>query len=153
MLICRAFWILLSRPVWPASETTPTANTHCPTNPASPRHLRQEAARLDVTSGLGAHAPGLHDVRVLVIVASRFSPVTIPMAPEIIRMPDGRNFTVTPVFSGFFFMSNEPSTHPHAYPIGWTVVLNTQERHRPFGDKHPDSSDWLNGHGHAEAVV
>lgn len=131
----------------PLPRPLPKRTLTVPLTPPPRATYTARSGSVDVTSGLGAHAPRLHDVRVLLIVASRFSPVTILMAPEIICLPDGQNFTVTPVFG--FFKSNEPSTHPHAYPIGWTEVLNTQERHRPFGDKHLDSSDGVNGHGYA----
>ncbi|KAF4968972.1 hypothetical protein FZEAL_10314 [Fusarium zealandicum] len=48
------------------------------------------------------------------------------MAPQIIRLPDGQTFTVTPVFAGLGFKSHELNTHHNAFPIGWTVVLNTE---------------------------
>ncbi|CAI4211641.1 unnamed protein product [Parascedosporium putredinis] len=72
------------------------------------------------------------------------------MAPEIIYLPDGQHFTVKPVFSGLFFKSNEFSTQPNAYPIGWTVVLNTTKRelpnHHHFHDSHLQSNgDTTNG--------
>jgi N5-hydroxyornithine acetyltransferase len=49
------------------------------------------------------------------------------MAPQVIHLPDGQNFTITPVFAGLFFKSNELNTHHNPFPIGWTVVLNTEE--------------------------
>lgn len=49
------------------------------------------------------------------------------MAPQIIHLPDGQNFTVTPVFAGLFFKSHELSTHSNAFPIGWSVVLHTED--------------------------
>ncbi|CAG7555902.1 unnamed protein product [Fusarium equiseti] len=48
------------------------------------------------------------------------------MAPQIIRLPDGQTFTVTPVFAGLGFKSHELNTHHNAFPLGWTVVLNTE---------------------------
>ncbi|KAH8882345.1 hypothetical protein GQ53DRAFT_753806 [Thozetella sp. PMI_491] len=48
------------------------------------------------------------------------------MGPQVIHLPDGQNFTVTPVFAGLFFKSHELNTHPHAFPAGWTVVLHTE---------------------------
>ena len=60
----------------------------------------------------------------------------IPMAPQIIRLPDGQSFTVTPVFAGLFFKSNELSTHPNAFPIGWSVVLHTKDA----GDDAPSEN-------------
>ncbi len=50
----------------------------------------------------------------------------MPMAPQLIRLPDGQHFTVTPVFAGLFFKWNEPSTHSNAFPIGWTIVIHTE---------------------------
>lgn len=49
------------------------------------------------------------------------------MAPQIIHLPDGQTFTVKPVFAGLGFKSHEMNTHHNAFPIGWTVVLNTTE--------------------------
>ncbi|KAL8343578.1 hypothetical protein RB598_004771 [Gaeumannomyces tritici] len=65
-------------------------------------------------------------------------------APSIVRLPDGQHFTVKPVFAGLFFKSHELSTHPHSFPIGWTVVLHTQdpngvESRRPSADSTADS--------------
>ena len=48
------------------------------------------------------------------------------MAPSIVHLPDGQNFTVQPVFSGLFFKSNEINTHPTPFPAGWTVVLHSE---------------------------
>ncbi|RKL48534.1 hypothetical protein BFJ72_g1433 [Fusarium proliferatum] len=48
------------------------------------------------------------------------------MAPQVIRLPDGQTFTVTPVFAGLGFKSHELNTHHNAFPVGWTVVLNTE---------------------------
>ncbi len=49
------------------------------------------------------------------------------MAPQIVHLPDGQTFTVTPVFAGLFFKSNELSVHRNAFPVGWTVVLHTED--------------------------
>ncbi|KAK1623367.1 acyl-CoA N-acyltransferase [Colletotrichum phormii] len=49
------------------------------------------------------------------------------MAPQIIHLPDGQKFTVTPVFAGLFFKSHDLNTHNNPFPIGWTIVLNTED--------------------------
>ncbi|KAK4120467.1 hypothetical protein N657DRAFT_658392 [Parathielavia appendiculata] len=49
------------------------------------------------------------------------------MGPQVIHLPDGQRFTVTPVFAGLFFKSNELSTHHNAFPIGWTIVIHTED--------------------------
>ncbi|KAJ9635221.1 hypothetical protein H2201_003245 [Coniosporium apollinis] len=49
------------------------------------------------------------------------------MAPAIVHLPNGTNLTVTPVFGGLFFKSNELSKHPSAFPPGWTVVLHCED--------------------------
>ncbi|KAM5352724.1 hypothetical protein ACJ41O_005446 [Fusarium nematophilum] len=75
------------------------------------------------------------------------------MAPQIIRLPDGQTFTVTPVFAGLGFKSHELNTHPNAFPIGWTVVLNTEsESDEPDAtsedkDKDRDAGDDLDKQG------
>lgn len=63
------------------------------------------------------------------------------MAPQMVRLPDGQNITVTPVFSGLFFKTEALSAHPHAYPIGWTIVLNTSEP----PDEHRGAPNGVNG--------
>jgi hypothetical protein len=55
------------------------------------------------------------------------------MGPQIIHLPDGQSFTVTPVFAGLFFKSNELSTHTNAFPIGWTIVIHTEDNHDDEG--------------------
>ncbi|KAL2157276.1 hypothetical protein VTH06DRAFT_6316 [Thermothelomyces fergusii] len=49
------------------------------------------------------------------------------MGPDIIRLPNGQHFHVTPVFAGLFFKSAELSTHNNAFPIGWTIVIHTEQ--------------------------
>lgn len=61
------------------------------------------------------------------------------MAPQVIHLPDGQTFTVTPVFAGLGFRSHELNTHHSAFPIGWTVVLNTEAPGLP--DEKNDGGD------------
>jgi len=49
------------------------------------------------------------------------------MVPNV-HLPDGQTFTAAPVFGGVGFKSHDMNTHPHAFPIGWTTVLNTEEK-------------------------
>jgi len=49
------------------------------------------------------------------------------MAPSVLHLPNGQNLTVTPVFGGLFFKSNELSSHHAPFPPGWTVVINTED--------------------------
>ncbi len=48
------------------------------------------------------------------------------MGSQIIHLPDGQHITVKPVFAGLFFKSNELS-HDNAFPIGWTIVIHTED--------------------------
>ncbi|KAL2260852.1 hypothetical protein VTK26DRAFT_5034 [Humicola hyalothermophila] len=57
------------------------------------------------------------------------------MPPQIIHLPDGQSITVTPVFAGLFFKSNELTAHHSAFPIGWTIVIHTQD------DESDDTED------------
>ena len=68
------------------------------------------------------------------------------MAPQIIHLPDGQNFTVKPVFAGLFFKSHELSTHNNAFPIGWSVVLHTED------DVDDDGEDTRGGAGEKRHV-
>jgi N5-hydroxyornithine acetyltransferase len=49
------------------------------------------------------------------------------MAPSIVHLPNGQNITVTPVFGGLFFKSNDLSNHHSPFPPGWTIVLNSED--------------------------
>lgn len=40
-------------------------------------------------------------------------------------LPNGQSFTVTPVFGGFNFKSNDLTLHHSVLPPGWTIVLYT----------------------------
>lgn len=53
------------------------------------------------------------------------------MAPQAVYLPDGQTFTVSPLFGGKGFKSNDVKSHGPAYPIGWTVVLHTEEVAQP----------------------
>jgi len=49
------------------------------------------------------------------------------MAPaNIVHLPNGQNLTVTPVFGGLFFKSNDLHTQS-PFPPGWTIILNSEE--------------------------
>ncbi|KIW02486.1 uncharacterized protein PV09_06289 [Verruconis gallopava] len=62
------------------------------------------------------------------------------MAPNTTcHLPNGQNLTVTPVFGGLYFKSNElAGHHGAAFPPGWTVVLNSE-------DSDSDDEDDYNG--------
>jgi len=62
------------------------------------------------------------------------------MAPSLVHLPNGQNLTVTPVFGGLSFKSNELITHDSAFPPGWTIVLNEEEGYED--DEHTPSSNW-----------
>ncbi|QDS74694.1 hypothetical protein FKW77_000401 [Venturia effusa] len=49
------------------------------------------------------------------------------MAPNILHLPNGQHLTVTPVFGGLYFKSNELTGHHAPFPPGWTVVLNSAD--------------------------
>ncbi|WPG98794.1 n(6)-hydroxylysine o-acetyltransferase [Acrodontium crateriforme] len=49
------------------------------------------------------------------------------MAPSIVHLPNGQTLTVTPVFGGLSFRSNELNTHHNVFPPGWTINLHSAE--------------------------
>lgn len=55
------------------------------------------------------------------------------MAPETVYLPDGQTYTVGPVFGGVAFKSND-LTHGTHFPIGWNIVLHTEEEKVVFAD-------------------
>lgn len=51
------------------------------------------------------------------------------MAYQIVRLPNGRSMTVTPVFGGFFFKSNDlnSNNNNNVSPVGWTIILESED--------------------------
>ncbi|KAM3503176.1 hypothetical protein MY11210_008813 [Beauveria gryllotalpidicola] len=68
------------------------------------------------------------------------------MTPETVYLPDGQTFTVSPVFGGVAFKSND-LTHAAHFPIGWHIVIHTEEEKIVFQDGSEVS---VNGDGHAQ---
>lgn len=52
---------------------------------------------------------------------------------QIVHLPNGQILTVTPVFGGLYFRSNDVHSHHQGiFPPGWTIVLQTED----FSDEH-----------------
>ncbi|GAB7363757.1 hypothetical protein MBLNU230_g4325t1 [Neophaeotheca triangularis] len=51
------------------------------------------------------------------------------MPPSTVHLPNGQTLTVTPVFGGLYFKSNELQTgaQPHAFPAGWTIQIHSED--------------------------
>lgn len=64
------------------------------------------------------------------------------MPQQLLHLPDGQTFTVTPVFGGVGFRSHEMNAaHYHAFPIGWTIVLQTEAEAESDDDDPMDKND------------
>ncbi|RDA89114.1 hypothetical protein CP532_2216 [Ophiocordyceps camponoti-leonardi (nom. inval.)] len=72
------------------------------------------------------------------------------MTPQVLRLPDGQTFTVSPVFAGVGFISDQyKKTHHHSsYPVGWTAVVMTETsrgegeaKNNTDGDDDDDDDD------------
>ncbi|KAF2798471.1 hypothetical protein K505DRAFT_333402 [Melanomma pulvis-pyrius CBS 109.77] len=53
------------------------------------------------------------------------------MAPSYVHLPNGQNLTITPVFGGLFFKSNDTTSSHSPFPSGWTIVLNSEDERDP----------------------
>lgn len=73
------------------------------------------------------------------------------MPPQVIHLPDGQTFTVKSVFAGLGFKSHELNTHHNAFPIGWTVVLNTESQDPD--DDNEDDDDAKHGAENGDGVA
>ncbi|KAL9579377.1 MAG: hypothetical protein Q9212_005143 [Teloschistes hypoglaucus] len=49
------------------------------------------------------------------------------MAPSTLHLPNGQTLTVSPVFAGFAFKSNDLNVHNSAFPPGWTIIIESQK--------------------------
>ncbi|KAJ4295194.1 hypothetical protein N0V90_007204 [Kalmusia sp. IMI 367209] len=57
------------------------------------------------------------------------------MAPAAsVHLPNGQNLSITPVFGGLFFKSNDLTNHHSPFPPGWTIVLNSEDENPPEDD-------------------
>lgn len=72
------------------------------------------------------------------------------MGPQTVYLPDGQTFTVSPIFGGKGFKSNDVRSHGPAVPVGWTVVLNTEEMVQPASAPTDGGGDHDHGDGDEE---
>ena len=64
------------------------------------------------------------------------------MAPaNIVHLPNGQNLTVTPVFGGLFFKTNDVLSSHSPFPPGWTAVLNTEDEIDPAEEEHNEKTE------------
>ncbi|KAL8805354.1 MAG: hypothetical protein Q9182_002028 [Xanthomendoza sp. 2 TL-2023] len=49
------------------------------------------------------------------------------MAPSTVHLPNGQTLTVSPVFGGFQFKSNDLNVHNSAFPPGWTIFIESKD--------------------------
>ncbi|KAF2449601.1 siderophore biosynthesis protein-like protein [Karstenula rhodostoma CBS 690.94] len=70
-------------------------------------------------------------------MASRNSWNSAPAAS--VHLPNGQNLSITPVFGGLFFKSNNRTNHHSPFPAGWTVVLNSDDGDLDEEDTYDDS--------------
>lgn len=49
------------------------------------------------------------------------------MPAQTVHLPNGQTYTVTPIFGGFTFKSNDLDIHHSAMPPGWTVNITTED--------------------------
>jgi len=77
------------------------------------------------------------------------------MAPYFLHLPNGHTLTVTHIFGGLQFKSNELSNHHEnaAFPPGWTVVINTVDGGEENEDSPVLATDDAQLHGHSRKVI
>ncbi|KAL1970636.1 hypothetical protein VTN77DRAFT_4280 [Rasamsonia byssochlamydoides] len=65
------------------------------------------------------------------------------MPSQTCYLPNGQTFSVTPVFGGVTFKSNDMNIHNSAFPPGWTIVIHTEvpEEEASSYDSPCDDSD------------
>jgi len=49
------------------------------------------------------------------------------MPAQTVHLPNGQTYSITPIFGGFTFRSNDLDIHHSASPPGWTVNLSTED--------------------------
>lgn len=75
-------------------------------------------------------------------------------------LPNGQVYTVTPVFGGYSFKSNDLDLHHSAMPPGWTVIIHTEDevedelertRSKSLEQQHPSREHEEPAHKHMVA--
>lgn len=67
------------------------------------------------------------------------------MAPSLVHLPNGQTITVSPVFAGLSFKSNDLNVHHSIFPPGWTIILESVDDAKD-GDESPlDEKEQLFG--------
>lgn len=49
------------------------------------------------------------------------------MAPTLVHLPNGQTLTVSPVFAGLSFKSNDLNVHHSVFPPGWTIIIESED--------------------------
>ncbi|CRG90313.1 Putative lysine N-acyltransferase C17G9,06c [Talaromyces islandicus] len=61
------------------------------------------------------------------------------MPSSTCHLPNGNSFSVTPVFGGVNFKSNDLNLHHSAFPPGWTVAIHTEKPVDEGRESHSDT--------------
>ena len=67
------------------------------------------------------------------------------MAPSLVHLPNGQTLTVTPVFAGLSFRSNDLNVHHSIFPPGWTIILESEEDHDDDSESPQDEEEQIYG--------
>ena len=67
------------------------------------------------------------------------------MAPSLVHLPNGQTLTVTPVFAGLSFRSNDLNVHHSIFPPGWTIILESEEDHEDDNESRQDEKEQIYG--------
>lgn len=67
------------------------------------------------------------------------------MAPSVVYLPNGQTITVSPVFAGLSFKSNDLNVHHSIFPPGWTIILESSDDHDDDDESPLDEREQLYG--------
>lgn len=73
------------------------------------------------------------------------SAAPIIMAPTLVHLPNGQTLTVSSIFGGLAFKSNDLNVHHSIFPPGWTIILETEEDHSDGNESPPDEKEQIYG--------
>lgn len=60
------------------------------------------------------------------------------MAPTIVHLPNGQKVTVSPVFAGLSFKTNDLNIHHSIFPPGWTIILESEDEREKDSNSSPE---------------
>ena len=65
------------------------------------------------------------------------------MGPTLVHLPNGQTLTVSPVFAGLSFKSNDLNVHHSVFPPGWTIIIESEDELDPQSSSENEAQPYV----------